>query len=211
MKKTSRIVLPQNLAKYKFLFDVLKSTIDAYMFIIDLKTNTALITPKFAADFNLPGEVINNISEYWFPLIHQEEQPDYILHFENTLLNHNPTEFITENRIKNRKGEYIWIHTHARLGFDRNNEAVIFAGVMTPMAKKNSADELTGLLNKYQFEQEVKNAISVWREKDIGGAIFIFGLDNFKLINEAHSRAVGDVVLKYTARTVSALLPYSIK
>ena len=209
MKKSSR--LSPTLNRFKFLFDVFKSLTNNYMFIIDLKTNTALVSPNFASDFNLPSELISNISDYWFPLIHQEEQPDYIIGFENAMLNHEPTEFVTENRIKNRKGEYEWIQTRASVAFDSQGNAIVFVGIMKKMAEKNSADEITGLLNKYQFEQEIKNALLTYREHNIGGAIFIFGLDNFKQINEAHTRAVGDLILKHVADTVSALLPYNIK
>ena len=211
IKKFSRLNLTPTLNKFKFMFDVVKSLTDAYMFMVDLKTSTALISPNFAADFNLPGEVINNISEYWFPLIHKEEQPDYIIGFENTMLNHDPPEFITENRIRNRKGNFVWIRTRARLGYDREGNAIIFVGVMTKMAAKNDADELTGLLNKYQFELEVNKALNNCRNQNIGGAIFLFGLDNFKLINETHNRAVGNVILRHVANIVSKLLPHHLK
>ena len=211
MKKASRVPLTSTLNRFKYVFDAFKSITDAYMFIIDLKTNTALVSPNFVADFNIPGEVFNNISDHWFPLIHQEEQPDYIIGFENTMINHDPIEFVTENRIKNRKGVYIWIKTRARLVYDHDDKPIVFVGVMSKMAVRNSADEVTGLLNKYQFELEVKNALTNCREKDIGGAIFLFGLDNFKLINEAHNRAVGDLILIHVANTVSAILPYNLK
>ena len=211
MKKTSRVALTPTLNRFKYLFDAFKSITDNYMFIIDLKTHTALVTPNFAVDFNLPGEVINNISDLWFPLIHQEEQPDYIMNFENTMLNHDPPEFITENRIKNRKGIYVWIRTRAKLSFDQEGKPILFLGIMTRMSTRNSADEVTGLLNKYQFEQEVKNALINCRENSIGGAVFLFGLDNFKMINEAYNRAVGDLLLRHVADTVSKLLPYSLK
>ena len=211
MKKTLRIALTPTLNRFKFLFDVLKTVTDSYMFIVDLKTSTALVTPNFVADFDIPGEVINNISEYWFPLIHKEEQPEYIINFENIMINHDPPEFVAENRIRTRKGNFIWVRTRARLGYDNNGQAIIFVGVMTKMAAQNDADEITGLLNKYQFEQEVKNALMNYRENHIEGAIFLFGLDNFKIINEAHNRAVGDMILKHVADTVSVLLPYSLK
>ena len=211
MKKTSRIALTPTLNRFKFLFDVMKSVTDNYIFIVDLKTSTALVTPNLVAEFNLPGEVITNISEYWFPLIHKEEQPEYIINFENTMLNHDPPEFVTENRIRNKKGEFIWIRTRAKLGYDRSGKAIIFVGLMKKMAAQNDADEVTGLLNKYQFEQEVKNALANYRENHIGGAIFLFGLDNFKIINETLNRAVGDLILKHVADTVSPLLPYSLK
>ena len=211
MKKSNCVAMTPTLNRFKYIFDAFKSLTDNYMFIIDLKTSTALVTPNCAVDFNLPGEVINNISDLWFPLIHQEEQPDYIMAFENTMLNHEPQEFITENRIKNRKGVYVWIRTRAKLSFDQDGKPILFIGIMTRMAARNDADEITGLLNKYQFEQEVKNALINCREQGIGGAVFLFGLDNFKTINEAHNRAVGDLILRHVAETVSKLLPYSLK
>ena len=138
MKKFSRVTITPTLSRFKYLFDIFKSITDNYMFIIDLKTNTALVTPNFAVDFNLPGEVINNISDLWFPLIHQEEQPEYIMGFENAMLNHDPPEFVTENRIRNRKGIYVWIRTRAKLGFDQNGKPIIFVGVMSRMSLRIS-------------------------------------------------------------------------
>ena len=210
-KKSSRATITPTLSQFKFLFDVIKSLTDSYMFIVDLKTSTALLSPNLVLDFNLPSEILNNISEYWFPLIHQEEQPEYIMNFENTMLNHTPNEFVTENRIKNRKNEFVWIRTRAKLGFDNEGKAIIFVGVMTKMAEKNSADEVTGLLNKYQFEKEINNAIIDFREYGIGGAIFVFGIDNFKTYNEAFNRAIGDLILRHVADNISNILPYNLK
>ena len=52
--------IPSNsiLRRFKFYFDVLKKTSDAYLFATDLQHPVVMISPNLAADFALPGEVL---------------------------------------------------------------------------------------------------------------------------------------------------------
>ena len=109
--------------------------------------------------------------------------------------------------MKNRKGEYVWIRCRGCVGLDRDGTPNIFTGVMTRLSQRNQADEVTGLLNKYQFERAVKSALNSCRVTGEGGALMVLGLDNFKIINETHNRVVGDRVLREVARQIEAVLP----
>ena len=207
MKNTDRVSLSPLLKRFKFLFDVQKRTTDAYLFCTDLEKNTVMLSPGLVQDFDLPGEVIYDFDRFWCPLIHPEEQGLYQASIRRIFDRQETLDHNLEYRVKSRKGDYVWISCRGRVGTDRTGRPQIFAGVMQRMARRNRADEVTGLLNKYQFEHGVKLALENYRTEGIKGAIMILGLDNFKIVNETHNRVVGDRMLKYVAEQVEAMLP----
>ena len=207
MQKNNRISLTPLLKRFKFFFDLIKRTTDAYLFCTDMQTNTVMVSPNLVQDFDLPGEVIHDFDQYWGPMVHPEERGPYMAAMKAILKSQNVYEHFLEFRVKTRKGEYIWISCRGRVGLDKDGTPIVFTGMLTRMAQRNQADEVTGLLNKYQFEHGVKMALAGYRATDEGGAILIFGLDNFKIVNEAHNRLMGDQVLRHVARSVSGLLP----
>jgi len=207
MRNTDRVSLSPLLKRFKFFFDVMKQTTDMYLFCTDLETNTVMLSPALVQDFDLPGEIVRDFDRYWCPLIHPEEQGLYLASIRQVIGAHIPVEHALEYRVRSRKGDYVWISCRGRVGLDREGNPQIFAGMMQRMARRNQADEVTGLLNKYQFEHGVKLALDHFRSDGTKGAIMIFGLDNFKIVNETCNRTVGDQVLKYVARKVSEILP----
>ena len=207
MKKMNRAPLSPTLKRYKFFFDLMKRTTDNYMLVIDLETGMAMISPGMVQDFELSGEHLTNFDSEWAPLIHPEERGPYLAAMRGILEKHTAYETSVEYRVKSKKGEYIWLSSRGRVGTDRDGKPIIYVAMLNRMAQRNQADELTGLLNKYQFEHSVKLALAEYRATGEGGAIFIFGLDNFKIVNEAYNRSIGDQVLKNVSRMVENLLP----
>ncbi|MBQ1511460.1 MAG: sensor domain-containing diguanylate cyclase, partial [Selenomonadaceae bacterium] len=207
MQKNNRASLSPLLRRYKFFFDLMKRTTDAYLFCADMQTNTVMVSPNLVQDFDLPGEVLYDFDQYWGPMIHPEERGPYMASMRAIMKSRNVYEHFLEYRVKNRKGEYVWIRCRGRVGLDREGVPVVFVGMMMRMAQRNQADEVTGLLNKYQFEHGVKMALAGYRATEEEGAILLFGLDNFKIVNETYNRLVGDQVLRHVAHTVESILP----
>ncbi|MBR2215690.1 MAG: GGDEF and EAL domain-containing protein [Selenomonadaceae bacterium] len=210
MKKISRVPLTPLLKRFKFFFDLVKRTTDAYMFCSDLQNNVVMLSPGMVQEFELPAEVLEDMDSYWSPLIHPEERGFYLATIRDVLEGKNTGEYFREYRVKNRKGEYVWIRATGQVGTDQEGRPAIFVGMMNKMARRNKADEITGLLNKYQFEHSVKMALGEFRATGDGGAVMVFGLDNFKIVNETRNRTVGDMVLKHVAKTVADILPQTL-
>ena len=207
MKKDNRINLSPALRRFKFFFDLLKKTTDNYIFFADLQENIIVVSPNLVNDFALPSEIMTNFNEYWQELIHPEERAQVKAALRAVTVKCTVFEHSMEYRVKNRKGEYVWLRCRGRVGTDREGNPNIFTGFMFRMAQRNRADEVTGLLNKYQFEHAVKMALAQYRATGDGGAVMIFGLDNFKIINETYNRVVGDLVLKNTSQVIANILP----
>ncbi len=207
MRRTKRILLSPLLKRYKYYFDLLKKTTDEYLFLSDLQAGMVMLSPNFVQDFDVPGEVIADVGTYWSPLIHPEERAQYEAAMRSVHSAEGIYDYTAEYRVRTRKGEYVWLRTRGQVGTDLAGHPNLFAGVMTRMAKRNQADSVTGLLNKYQFEHGVKMALANYRATQQGGAIMVFGLDNFKIVNETYNRVMGDRVLKHVAKLVEQILP----
>ncbi|UAA38620.1 EAL domain-containing protein [Paraneptunicella aestuarii] len=67
-------------------------------------------------------------------------------------------------------------------------------------------DSLTGLANRYLFEQAYAIYRSNAKRKDTQIAIIMFDLDHFKQINDSCGHAVGDEVLKHVAKRVQKVI-----
>ena len=57
-------------------------------------------------------------------------------------------------------------------------------------------DELTGLVNRKEFERELARALAVAKKKDLGHMIAYLDLDQFKVINNAAGYDAGDALIK---------------
>ena len=69
-------------------------------------------------------------------------------------------------------------------------------GLAKKMSYQATHDSLTGLLNRREFENRVKQAIENARNEDVRHAICYVDLDNFKVVNDTSGHFAGDELLK---------------
>ena len=68
-------------------------------------------------------------------------------------------------------------------------------------------DSLTGLINRREFEQQLKNAVQSAREENHQHALCYLDLDQFKVVNDTCGHIAGDQLLRELAK----LMPHSIR
>ena len=202
-----KISLSPLLRRIKFYFDALAKTSDCYLFVADLANNVVMVSPNLVEDFELPGTVMRDMEPYWRPIIHPADRDNYIQSIEDVFVHKRIDTHDIEYRVMDRRGEYVWIHCCGSLSYNKEGNPFMFTGQMFRMGRRNQADELTGLLNKYQFDHAVKVALNEYRMTGQGGAVLIVGLDNFKIINETFNRYFGNQVLKLFAKEIKNILP----
>lgn len=199
------------LRRVQFFFNALQRTTDNYMFVSDIKNNLVMVSSNFARDFALPGEVFENMEQYWQPLIH----PDDIERYRESMRLLAPTDGASPRssghdlmyRVKRCDEEYQWIRCRGVVSYDRRTgNPFMFVGIISKLNEASEADPITGLLTKNSFERTVKDALEFYRNDGVGGAIMLFGVDNFKLINETYNRSTGDSVLRQIAQRLTSIL-----
>ncbi len=209
MNKSNRANITPVLKRYKYFFDLLKRTTESYLFMIDLQENVGVFSPNFAQDFDVAGEIIEVHTEYAKELLHPDDVEAYESYVESYRRTGKPADFTLEVRLKDRSGEYVWIQIHGRVGMSRDGKPELYVGFLRRLARRNRADAITGLLNKYQFAEAVRSALDEYRATGKGGAIMVLGLDDFKIFNETYNRLAGDQILKYVAKRLEMMLDSS--
>ncbi|PHQ24620.1 hypothetical protein CLH62_17170 [Marinobacter guineae] len=110
-------------------------------------------------------------------------------------------------RIRKKEGEIRWIEETVHQEADH-----IVIGVMRDITDQKNleeklrtesvTDELTGLFNRKQFNQDLNSRYSSFIRSGIISSIVMYDFDHFKNINDVYGHAMGDEVLKQAASLV---------
>lgn len=208
--RAGKVPLSPVLRRIKFYFDALIKTSDNYLVIHDMNNKVTLVSANLVEDFDVPSTVFNGFLESWLPLVHASDKDTFVKSVEDVFARQTDLHEL-EYRVKNRRGEYVWIHACGSVACNTDGQPFMFVGRMSRMGRRSQADDVTGLLNKYQFEKGIKEALNEYRKTSEGGAVLIVGIDNFKTVNETYNRIFGNQVLKMISEQIKNILPPEIR
>nr|WP_195268457.1 GGDEF and EAL domain-containing protein [Eubacterium sp. 1001713B170207_170306_E7] len=186
-----------------FYSAIIRST-DDYVYIVDMKTDMALVSPNMERDFELPGRQFEGLVPMWGGLVHEKDRARYIESIDEMLRGGTDIHHV-EYQVRNRKGEYVWVLCRGVLQKDDQNQPAMFAGVVTDLGKMGKIDYTTGLFTYRECEKEISALLDQQTENP--GGLILLGLDDFVRINDLNSHLFGDGVLRQFAQTVQQLLP----
>lgn len=186
-----------------FYSAIIKST-DDYVYIVDMKTDMALVSPNMERDFELPGRQFKGLVPMWGELVHERDRARYNESIDEMLRGETDMHHV-EYQVRNRKGEYVWVLCRGVLQKDEQNEPAMFAGVVTDLGKMGKIDYTTGLFTYRECEKEIGALMD--KEKENPGGLMLLGLDDFVRINDLNSHVFGDGVLRQFAQSAQQLLP----
>ncbi|MGI6069725.1 MAG: EAL domain-containing protein [Blautia sp.] len=187
------------------LYEALAVSSDDYLFVGNLKTGTFRYPPDMVAEFGLPGEVVENAAAYWGDIIHPHDEQGFLE--SNQEITDGRAEYHDiEYRLKNVKGDWVWMRCRGRMIRDGQGRPELFAGFISNLGKNHTLDHMTGMPNKYAFEGDVKKSL-MGSALDGRFAVMVMDMDSFKNINDLYNRSFGDEILRITAQKIKALLP----
>lgn len=189
------------------LYNALCHSTDDYIYMCDMPNNVFYFPQKMVDEFNLPGQIVINATPLWGSKIHEKERQAFFKAFDD-ILNGVTNVHNQEYRALNKNGNWVWLRCRGYLEHDKNGVPSLFAGIITNLGRKSKIDHLSGLPNKYEFENQIRSHIA---NKGKEGSILILGLDNFKYINNLYGREFGDKVIKVTAQQIQSLSPSNIQ
>lgn len=202
-----RIALSPALKRHKFVYDLMKNTTSDYVFMMDPAENVFLASPNFVQAYDLPAETIENIGEVLRPLVHMQDRKPLAALFASLHSGAEGRERQLDFRMRDAKGDLAWLRIKGRIGLSADGLPNLFVGTISQLARRNSADSVTGLLNRYQFVEDLAAALRMARETGRGGGLLVMGIDNFRTVNEAFNHEVGDVILRQISERILQNIP----
>ena len=195
------------LHRIRLYFDTLQKTTENFLFVTDLKDSITMLSENFMESFALSGTLLRDMDRQWLPLIHSDDRENYQRSIA-ALADGSSQEHDIQYRVRYNSGDYGWVSCHGMIGKDADGKPVIFAGVITKLDKRVMADNVTGLRNRYAFDQELRRSLQ--ENPESKGAVVVVGLDNFHIINETYGHHFGDAALRQIAKNVANVLPPDI-
>lgn len=185
------------------LYETLIESTDDYIYVGNMKTGIFRYPPAMVKEFGLSGEIIPNAAQVMSELVHPNDRKAFLQAnkdiADGLCVMHN-----VEYRAKNKDGQWIWLRCRGYLKRDAEGNPDLFAGFITNLGKKNRVDHLTGLYNKFQLQEDVKQLILSAPDKPFG--IMMLDIDDFKHINDLYDRWFGDEVIRDTAQKILSVM-----
>ena len=207
MSGKKRITLSPVLKRHKFIFDLMKNTTADYVFIMDPISDVFLAAPGFVQAYDLPAETMENVADVLAPLVWMQDRKPLAELFSSLGNLTDGRDRELDFRMRDAKGDYSWLRLKGRIGTSEDGVPDLFVGTISQLARRNSADAVTGLLNRYQFIEDLGNALREARETGGGGGLLVMGIDNFRTVNEAFNHEIGDIILRQISERILQNIP----
>lgn len=186
------------------LFDSLSKSTDAYIFISDFVSNETIWSETAVRDFGIPSNCSSSdMQQIWGSRIHPNDVDDYNLSI-NALFEHLSDTHKCDYRIKNKRGDYMWVQCHGHMSYTENGDPHIFTGVVTSLGRSERVDYRTGLLSSYEFNRHMDEEIT---RGELAGGIIDISIANISGINSIYSYKYGDRAIELLANVLTKRLP----
>ena len=207
MSGKKRITLSPVLKEHKFIYDLMKNTTSDYAFMMDPVEGIFLASPSFVQAYDLPAETLENISGVLEPFVYMQDRKPLASLFASVNSLTEGRERQLDFRMRDAKGNLSWLRLKGKIGLAKDGTPNLFAGTISQLARRNSADSVTGLLNRYQFIDDLTAALRTARETGGSGGLLVMGVDNFRTVNEAFNHEVGDIILRQISERILQNIP----
>ena len=198
------------------LYEALVESTDDYLYVCNMKTGVFHYPKAMVEEFDLPGEVVENAAAVWGSKVHEDDRQAF-LESNQEIVDARTTRHWVEYRALNRKGEWVRLRCRGRAILDAKGKPTLFAGFITNLGKKSKVDPLTGLFNRFEFEDDLRARLDArtaslsatpGKEQGLDAiSLMVIGIDDLRHINDRYDRAFGDEVIRFVAQRIQSALP----
>ncbi len=187
----------------RLFYDAIAYSTEDYLYIIDMKTDTALVSENMLNDFDLPGRLVQGLIPLWRELILERDRASFDRSIEDMLCGKSDTHDL-EYQVRKRNGDCIWIICRGVIRRDDQGQPIFFAGAVTNLERKGKVDAVTGLFTHSKCLQILDRLLL---NEHPSGGLLLLGLDDFSRVNSLKDHLFGNSVLRHFAQSVQRMLP----
>ncbi|MFD1739571.1 EAL domain-containing protein [Bacillus salitolerans] len=177
--------------------------VDAGIWIFDVQEEKIQVSSGTGKIYGVNPEAFSKNITLWKEVVHPEDVT-IINEIEETLSAGQSSVF--EYRIIRPNGEVRWVEARSTPTLDENMNVSIVYGVVFDITDKKETekeieymayhDMLTGLPNRYMYNQYLAKSLSRCIRNHRQLAIMLLDLDRFKFVNDTMGHEFGDVLLQ---------------
>lgn len=191
----SEILQNVSLEQLVAVVEVLQKSSDSYFYILDLTSDTYIITEKMRARFPFESTVVENVTPILKKIIYPSDYPKLQADIGRCVSGEQDVHAM-EYRWYDRDHRIVWIDCRGTVITGNGGHKMLF-GRVTEMGREAKADNITGLRKEVRFRYDAEELLRD-RSQSINYMMRI-GIDNFKEINEKEGTEAGDNVLRELA------------
>ena len=193
-EKLERISIEQ----FKNVIKTLDTSMNDYLYIMDLQNDYYCISKNAAVRFLLPSAEFHNVTENLKRVILPEDLP--LVLEDIALIKEGKKQFHDiQYRWYDQEHRAVWINCRGRVTYDENGTPEFLIGCINEVGKKQMADNVSGLLGESSLKRDL-----VEHDGRLNGFMLRLGIDRFKEINENQGMDYGDMILRKTAECIAA-------
>lgn len=172
---------------------------------LDLASRTLEFSSHFEDLIGYESHELSHNLDEWLELIHPSDLHRLSMALADTNWQAAPEEISFEFRLRHRTGAWRWVLMRGRI--ERNDEGVpmSISGAHTDITRAKTTDNITGLANRFQFEDWL-HAYSFEEIEQGDLAVFMLGIDRFTLIRDSMGQDLADQVLRVVGERLEELL-----
>lgn len=191
-----------HIKRYLEFLDLLSKTMDAYLFLLDIRENENWffndINRRFAicADGS-PTNTLEEMLAIVHPVDREEIAEELAKIADGTVTEHN-----MNYRWIDRDGKTVWVNCHGRVINDSEGRPFLMIGRVSDTSLLPWYNPLTGLFNKAKMALDFRSQTVIPFQR-----FLLINIDKFSHVNIKHGRAHGDEMLRLLANTLIEKFP----
>ena len=139
-------------------FDLLSESTEDYLYVWDIQNGLFHMSDNSFDELQISRQIETNVISVWSNAMIEEDQEAWLDDMQ--LIHDGKKDYHDmEYRIYNKKGEVIWVSCRGKVKRDENGLPQLMVGRISNIGKQNKFDNVTGLMNRQQFEKDLKHLL----------------------------------------------------